>query len=334
MPIFVSALQQKVRNCATMPSSPRCLSHLTGSNRCDFRSLARMACTRSGSSGGIVSGLRLICIAALAALAPAAAAAQTATAGDKPGNAYLAGLRPPHDQHKPAHLKTIQKTNHLAERTPAAKTTPLATQRQVAVAAKAKAHRPVRLAQKSLAEKINARVAWPNLNPGVEPGVQPGVEPSLGPRVEPTAVEPAAADERTDTALQFTTEDTKSGVKSVAPPALRSTMSASPNATKPAPPPTIAATERKADPTVVETTPTATMPVQTEPSDPPPPSQMRVIMPAPNSDPIAAPTPSDPPPPSSSSTAQTLATLAGAIAAGIVAWFMIGSRRIARSRQI
>ena len=316
MLIFVSALQQKVRNCATMPSSPRCLCDPTGSNRCDFRSLTCTACTRSGSSGGIVSGFRLICIAALTALTPAAAAAQTVTAGDKPGNAYLAGLRPPHDQHNPAHLKTIQKTNHLAERTPAAKTTLPATQRQAAVTTKAKAHRPLRLARKSLAEKINARVAWPNLEP----------------RAEPTAVE--AADERTtpDTALQFTTEDTNS-VSTAAP---RSTMAASPAATKPAPPPTIAATdERKADPMVVDTTPTASTPVQTEPVDAPPSGQMRVIMPAPNSDPVAAAISGDPPPASSSSsTAQMLSTLAGAISAGIVAWLMMGSRRIARSRQV
>jgi hypothetical protein len=286
-----------------------------------------------------VSSCRLICLAALTALAPAAAAAQTVTAANQPEKTYLAGLRPPHDQHKPAHLKTgqekDQKTSHIAERTPAAKTTPLATQRQVAVAAKAKAHRPVRfgqksvaqknLAQKSLAEKINARVAWPNLNRGAEPGVAPVVEP--------TAVEPAAADERTipDTALQFTSEDTKS----VATPAPRSTMGASAAATKPAPPPTIPATDdRKAAPAVVDPTPTATTPVQAEPVDAPPPSQMRVIMPAPNADPVDAPTPSDPSPPSGSSTAQMLATLAGAIAAGIVAWLMLGSRRIARSKQV
>jgi hypothetical protein len=61
---------------------------------------------------------------------------------------------------------------------------------------------------------------------------------------------------------------------------------------------------------------------------------MRVIMPAPNADPVDAPTTSDPSPPSSSSTAQMLATLAGAIAAGIVAWLMLGSRRIARSKQV
>jgi hypothetical protein len=243
------------------------------------------------------------------------------TAGDKPGNAYLAGLRPPHDQHDPAHLKTIQKTNHLAERTPAAKTTLPATQRQAAVTTKAKAHRPLWLAQKSLAhkslaEKINARVAWPNPEP----------------RAEPTAVEPA--DERTapDRALQFTTEDTNS----VATAAPRSTMAASPAATKPALPPTIAATdERKADPMVVDTTPTASTPAETEPVDAPPSGQMRVIMPAPNSDPVAAAISSDPqPPPSSSSTAQMLATLAGATSAGIVAWLMMGSRRIARSRQV
>ena len=178
-----------------------------------------------------MSGFRLFCIAALSALVPAAAAAQTATAADQPGEAYLSGLRPPHNQHKPAHLKTIEKTSQLAERTPAAKTTPVATQRQVAVASKTKVHRPARLAQKSRAEKINARVAWPNLEPSVEPGVEPGVGP--------TAVEPATADRTApDTALQFTTEDTNS-VATVAP---RSTRAASPAVTKPAPPQTIAAT--------------------------------------------------------------------------------------------
>jgi hypothetical protein len=279
-----------------------------------------------------VSSCRLICLAAITALAPAAAAAQTATAASQPGKAYLAGLRPPHAQHKPAHLKTVQEsdreTSHVGERRPAAKTTPLATQRQLAVAAKTKVHRPVplaqksvarkslaqkSLAQKSLAEKINARVAWPG--------------------AEPTTAEPVAAEVRTvpDTALQFTNEDTKS----VATPAPRSTMGASAAATKPVPPPTIPVTdEHKADPAVVDPTPTATTPAQTEPVDAPPPSQMRVIMPAPNADPVDAPTPSDPSPPSSSSTAQMLATLAGAIAAGIVAWLMLGSRRIARSKQV
>jgi hypothetical protein len=53
--------------------------------------------------------------------------------------------------------------------------------------------------------------------------------------------------------------------------------------------------------------------------------------------PVTAPTPEDHPPArSSSSTAQMLATLAGAITAGIVGWliFGFGSFRTIKSRQI
>jgi hypothetical protein len=63
---------------------------------------------------------------------------------------------------------------------------------------------------------------------------------------------------------------------------------------------------------------------------------MRVILPLPSEAPIAAPTPKDQSPArSSSSTAQLLATLAGAITAGIVGWLMIGfgSVRTIKSRQ-
>jgi hypothetical protein len=77
--------------------------------------------------------------------------------------------------------------------------------------------------------------------------------------------------------------------------------------------------------------------VQTERFEAPASSQMRVIMPAPGQASVTAPTPRDEPPTrSSSSTAQMLTTLAGAITAGIVGWLMIGfgSRRLVRSRQI
>jgi len=61
-------------------------------------------------SGGIVSSFRLICtatlIVAMAGFVAGAAAAQSAIATDQSGKAYLAGLRPPHEQHNPAHAKT------------------------------------------------------------------------------------------------------------------------------------------------------------------------------------------------------------------------------------
>jgi hypothetical protein len=68
-----------------------------------------------------------------------------------------------------------------------------------------------------------------------------------------------------------------------------------------------------------------------ERSEPPPPRQMRVIAPALSEAPIAAPASSDQPPArSKSSTAQMIATLAGAITACIVGFviFGFGSNRI------
>jgi len=63
---------------------------------------------------------------------------------------------------------------------------------------------------------------------------------------------------------------------------------------------------------------------------------MRVIVPAPIEAPVITSTSQDQPPAeSSSSTAQTLATLAGAITAGIVGWliFGFGLFRTIKSRQ-
>ena len=252
-----------------------------------------------------MSNFRLICITALSTMAmmaaAGAAAAQPATPAEQSGKPYLAGLRPPHDHRGPAHPKTSQLgTQH----TPIAKSARVATRRR-AVTAKVNLHRPVRLA-----DKINSRVAWPS-------------------------VKPPAADERdaSDTVLQFATEETVP----IPAPALHPATSAPASTIKPVSPAAIAATdERKVDSDITGTTPSASAPVQTERFEAPVTGQMRVIMPATNAEPLAAPAPLDQPPPRGSLiTAQTLATLAGASAAGIIGWLMIGLGpfRTIRSRQ-
>ena len=127
-----------------------------------------------------MSSFRLICIAALTAamagFVAGAAAAQSATTADQSGKPYLAGLHPPHE-----HQKAVHATSHVsAQHKAPTKIARPETKRQPTVAAKSKAHRRVRLA-----DKINSRVAWPS-------------------------AEPAATDERatSETVLQFATEDT------------------------------------------------------------------------------------------------------------------------------
>jgi hypothetical protein len=253
-----------------------------------------------------VSSFRLIYIAAFTAatsFAAANAAAQTTAAADQSGKPYLAGLRPPHEHHKPAHLRMSELG---AQRKSATKSMQPASKEKPAVLAKSKPHRPVRLA-----DKINSRVAWPSLEPA-------------------TAAEPTTS----RTVLEFAPENTGSNP---APPP-RQTTAASPAPTaKRVPPQTIAATdEPTAAPTASETAPTASTPIMTERFEASPASPMRVIMPAPNTDLVAGPASKDEPTRSNSSVAQLLATLAGAITAGIVGWLMIGFGpvRTIRSRQI
>jgi hypothetical protein len=303
-----------------MLSSPSLPMDAPGSNRCHFASWACPARQRSGAAGGIVSSFRLICIAALTAAMAVfvidAAAAQGATG--QAGKAYLAGLRPPHEHPKAAHVKT---TRLESPRKPTAKS---AQQTKPTITAKSKTHhRPVRLA-----DKINSRVAWPS--------------------VEPSAADQPATPE---TVLQFATEDatstsaTSASAASTPATPVRTTSSAIATArvTMPAPstsapqtaPLNIAATERhdSADP-IADKPQTTTTVVQTERFEAPAPRQMRVIAPALSEAPVAASTPSDQPPArSGSSIAQMLATLAGAIAACIAA-FLISSFWSTRIRQI
>ena len=146
------------------------------------------------------------------------------------------------------------------------------------------------------------------------------------------SVEPAAPEERTvpQTALQFVTEDTDS--KAAAPTRPTSNVT----------PPTTAAKapaineSRTVDPSIsvdslTNATPsTASRLVQTErieaPDVPvaPGPSQMPVVAPAPDQAPVTAPHNDQAPARAGSSTAQMAATLAGAIAACIVAFVMFG----------
>jgi hypothetical protein len=246
-----------------------------------------------------VSSFRLICIPALitamVGFVAGAAAAQSATATDPTGKPYLAGLAPPHEHRNTAHAKTGRVSTQHKATTKIARTE---IKRRQTVAASSKVHRPVRLA-----DKISSRVAWPS-------------------------AQPAAADERatSETVLQFATEDTGS-TPAGAP---RPTVPAPTTSTaKPAPPAKIAATDEPNNTnSAVDKAPAASTLVQAE--------QMRVILAAPGEASVTAPTPQDQPAVrGSSSTAQMLATLAGAITGGIVAWLMIGfgSVRTIRSRQ-
>ena len=280
-----------------------------------FASLTRVAQQRSGSCGGIVSSFRLICTAALTAAAvgfvAGAAAAQSAT--DQSGKPYLAGLRPPHEQHKPAQVKTSHAGVRHKATTKSAET---ATKRQRIMTVRSKAHRPARLA-----DKINSHVAWPS-------------------------AEPAAADERAApaTVLQFATEDSERDTAATRRP----TPPVPPTSTaKTVPPTTIAATDERNNivPAADEPPATSTL-VQTERFETPAPSQMRVIGSVPAS-PVAAAAPieasltasagNDPSPARRNTwTAQLLATVGGAIAACVVGFviFGFGSTRNIKSTRI
>ena len=172
--------------------------------------------------------------------------------------------------------------------------------------ANSKAHRSAHLA-----DKINSRVAWPS-------------------------AEPAAADEpaTSETVLQFATEGNEPAPAAAPHP---TTPVPTISTARTAPPATIAATDERSNiDSAADKPPATSTPVRTERFEPPVSSQMRVIAPAPSQAPVTEPTPKDQPPArSSSSTAQMLATLAGAITAGIVGWLMIGfgSVRTIKSRQ-
>jgi len=254
-----------------------------------------------------VSSFRLICIAALTAAMAAsvagAAAAQSAT--DQSGKHYLAGLRPPHEHHKPVHAMS----HDSAQRKTTTKMARPESKRRPIVGENSKAHRPARLA-----DKINSRVAWPS-------------------------VEPAATDERasSETVLQFATEDTGSAPAAAPCPTIPALTSSTANTVPPA---KITATDERnsVDSIPVDKPPPAASTfAQTERLETPASSQMRVIMPAPIETSVGEPTPKDQPPArGSSSTAQMLATLAGAITACVVAWLIFGSGafRTTKSRQI
>jgi hypothetical protein len=260
-----------------------------------------------------LSSFRFICIAAVTVavtgFVAGAAAAQGAAATDQSGKPYLAGLRPPHEHQKPVHTKASQvSAQHSAPHKATTKMARPETKRRPMVGTNSKAHRPTRLA-----DKINSRVAWPS-------------------------VEPAAADERTtsETVLQFATEDTAS-VSAAAPrPAIPAPTTSRANAT---PPPKIAAADERnsVDPTPVDKVPPAASTLlPTERFEAPASSQMRVIMPAPIETAVTASIPKDQSPArGGSSTAQMLATLAGAISACVVGWliFGFGSFRTVKSRQ-
>jgi hypothetical protein len=246
-----------------------------------------------------VSSFRLICIAAvtvaMAGFTAGVAAARSATAKDQSGTPYLAGLHPPHEHRMPVHAKT---THVSAKRKATKKMARPETARRTIVGANSKAHRPARLA-----DKINSRVAWPS-------------------------AEPAATDERatSESVLQFATEDTTPAPAAAPRPTI---PVATTSTTKPAPPAKIAATDERnnVDSAAVDKlTPTTSTLVQTERYQAPDRSETL---------PAASPREEKPNADGHSARAQMLATLAGAITAGIVGWLMFGfgSFRTIKSRQ-
>jgi hypothetical protein len=157
-------------------------------------------------------------------------------------------------------------------------------------------------------------------------------------RVAWPSVESAATDERatSETVLQFATEDTEPAPA----PAPRPTIPASTaSPAKTAPLAKIAATDERnsvGSAPLDTPLPAASTLVQTERFEGPASSQMRVIMPAPIETTAATPAPEDQPPAhGSSSTAQMLATFAGAVTACVVAWLIFGFGwfRTIKSRQ-
>ena len=283
-----------------------------------FASWACPARQRSGAAGGIVSSFRRICIAALTAamviFVVDAAAAQSAT--DPAGKAYLAGLRPPHQHPKAAHVKT---TRWESPHKPTAKSTQAA---KPTVTAKSKTHhRPVRLA-----DKINSRVAWPSVEPSAAdaPATPESVLQFATEDATPTSATSAPAASGPATPARAT-PDRATSAAAAAP---RFTMpAATTSALQTAPPVNIVASDERdsVDPVAADKPQTTTTVVPTERFEAPAPRQMRVIAPALSEAPGVASAPSDQSPPrSGSSTAQMLTTLAGAIAACIAAFLIFG----------
>lgn len=246
-----------------------------------------------------MSSFRLICIAAvtvaMAGFTAGVAAARSATAKDQSGTPYLAGLHPPHEHRMPVHAKT---THVSAKRKATKKMARAETKRRTIVGANSKAHRPARLA-----DKINSRVAWPS-------------------------AEPAATDERatSESVLQFTTEDATPAPAAAPRPTI---PAATTSTTKPAPPPAkIVATDERnnVDSAAVDKPPPASTLVRTERYQAPDRSETL---------PAASPREEKANADGQSARAQILATLAGAITAGIVGWLMFGfgSFRTIKSRQ-
>ena len=296
-----------------------------------------------------MSSFRLIRIAALASPAlifiADVALAQSMAAVDQSGKPYLAGLKPPRIHHSPEHLKTSQAS---AQHTATTKTAQPTKKHRPIVTAHAAAHDSAVHGSAAHGSAAHGSAAHGSLVHGSAAHVSAAHSPAahvsavhgrkhladtINSRVSWPSVEPAAPEERTvpKTALQFVTEDTDS---KAATPTRPTTSNVTPPTTAAKAP---AITEsRSVDPSIsvdslTNATPsTAGRLVQTErieaPDVPlaPAPSQMPVVAPAPDQVPVTAPHSDQAPARAGSSTAQMAATLAGAIAACIVAFVMFG----------
>jgi hypothetical protein len=234
-----------------------------------------------------VSSFRLICIAALTAATSvlvAKAASAQTPAGANQSGKPYLAGLPPPHEHHKAVHAKTAQTG--AQQQTTAKTARPATKRRSTTTANAKPHRPARLA-----EKINSHVAWPSVEPVAAD--EPATPPTALQFATDDAAQTPVAAPRSAAPAPVTTATKISPPAKVAAPVERDTIDSA-SASPPATANSLVQIERYQAPTVTDTVPAAAPPEATTPSA------------------------------GHSMTAQLLATLAGAIAAALVGWLMIG----------
>ena len=265
----------------------------------------------------IVSNFRIMCVAGLTALLfvlfADAAAAQSATPTDRTGKPYLAGLRPPHEPHKTAHVN----------------------------AKNDQANKPASKKSQKAAAKVANKIAKPGTKHAANSTTRArGRSGTKTSRIDWPQVDPAGGEDRSvpPTALQFTADDTKLNDTKLNETSSNVTATPAPKAAaaakaSQASPPRPAGDDRNAVAPVAADQPIATSTVaQAERFEAPAQNIEQAL--APQSQSNAPAIDDNAPKPRSkagSSVAQTLVMLAGAISAALVGCWMFGfgsARRI------
>jgi hypothetical protein len=258
----------------------------------------------------IVSNFRIICVAGLTAslvvLFADAAAAQSATPTDQTGRPYLAGLRPPHEAHKAAHVSA----NHVNANHANAKND------QVSKSASKKSQKPA------------AKIAKPSTKHAANSTTHArGRSSAKTSRIDWPQVDSVTGEDRSvpPTALQFTADDTKlnetsSSVTSTpAPKAATAAKGSQPS------PPGPAGDERNAvAPVAADQSLATSTVVQAERFEPPAQNIEQAAAPQSQNAPAIEDSAPKPRSKAGSSVAQTLVMFAGAISAALVGCWIFG----------